>query len=253
MKTPSQIIESAGPVTLSAYLRMQKNGELLPRRVEVRNECRCGYVEVAERVIIPVPLNGSLVYPRVKKQDGYQCPNCTKKRAELRLQHSKLSDLGNVPPRYSSISFNHLLARNDLGVISHKSIYLVGPMGVGKTVRAHNLRVFLEHKGYRCSRVWELPELFWDIRQNGEQRIRELSRVPYLFLDDFGTQQNTEYQLQCLYQIVNTRWLNNRPIMFTSNVELGPAIMGDNHVAKKTVDRIRGMCDFLYMAGISRR
>lgn len=50
-----------------------------------------------------------------------------------------------------------------------------------------------------------------------EKRFEEIRNIPLLILDDFGTQNMTNWALEKLFQIINYRYINHLPLVVTSN------------------------------------
>ncbi|GAB4578591.1 MAG: hypothetical protein Fur0022_13270 [Anaerolineales bacterium] len=53
-----------------------------------------------------------------------------------------------------------------------------------------------------------------------EERFEEIRHIPLLILDDFGTQNATNWAQEKLFQIVNFRYINRLPLVITSNLSL---------------------------------
>lgn len=90
-----------------------------------------------------------------------------------------------------------------------------------------------------------------------QELLRKLSDVEFLFIDDFGTEKvtkgNEDLWLQGkIYDIVNDRYVNNKPIIFTSNYSLRE-LVEERGVAGKTVDRIMEMTEIIKLEGVSYR
>lgn len=87
--------------------------------------------------------------------------------------------------------------------------------------------------------------------------LERLTNIDFLFIDDFGTElvtkNNQDLWLQeKVFEIVNKRYNNNKPIIFTSNYSLRELIE-DRGVADKTIDRINEMCEIMKIEGVSYR
>lgn len=90
-----------------------------------------------------------------------------------------------------------------------------------------------------------------------QELLRKISNVEFLFIDDFGTEKvtrgNEDLWLQGkIYDIVNDRYVNDKPIIFTSNYSLRE-LVEDRGVADKTVDRIMEMTEIIKLEGVSYR
>lgn len=53
-----------------------------------------------------------------------------------------------------------------------------------------------------------------------EERFEQVRRVPLLVLDDFGTQNATDWAKEKLFQILNYRYINHLPTIVTTNLSL---------------------------------
>ncbi len=53
-----------------------------------------------------------------------------------------------------------------------------------------------------------------------EERFEEIRRAPLLVLDDFGTQNTTDWAREKLFQILNYRYINHLPLVVTTNLLL---------------------------------
>ncbi len=66
----------------------------------------------------------------------------------------------------------------------------------------------------------QLRYAYSDPEMTFEQRFETIRRSPLLILDDFGTQNATEWAEEKLFQIVNYRYTNRLPMVITSNLVL---------------------------------
>lgn len=87
--------------------------------------------------------------------------------------------------------------------------------------------------------------------------LERLSSIDFLFIDDFGTEivtkNNQDVWLQeKVFEVINKRYNNNKPIIFTSNYSLRELIE-ERGIADKTVDRINEMCEIMKLEGSSFR
>lgn len=87
--------------------------------------------------------------------------------------------------------------------------------------------------------------------------LERLTNIDFLFIDDFGTELVTKndqdlWLQEKVFEVVNKRYNNNKPIIFTSNYSLRELIE-DRGVADKTIDRINEMCEVMKLEGTSYR
>lgn len=87
--------------------------------------------------------------------------------------------------------------------------------------------------------------------------IENLTNIDFLFIDDFGTEMVTKndqdlWLQEKVFEVINKRYNNNKPIIFTSNYSLRELIE-DRGVADKTIDRINEICEVMKLEGTSYR
>lgn len=87
--------------------------------------------------------------------------------------------------------------------------------------------------------------------------LERLTSIDFLFIDDFGTELVTKndqdlWLQEKVFEVVNKRYNNNKPIIFTSNYSLRELIE-ERGVADKTIDRINEMCEVMKLEGVSYR
>ena len=87
--------------------------------------------------------------------------------------------------------------------------------------------------------------------------LERLTSIDFLFIDDFGTELVTKndqdlWLQEKVFEVINKRYNNNKPIIFTSNYSLRQLIE-ERGVADKTIDRINEMCEIMKLEGNSYR
>lgn len=142
-------------------------------------------------------------------------------------------------------------------------IYLYGDSGTGKS----HLTACMANKlldNYYSVLYTNFSEISKTIRgtfdKKGETEqdfLEKLATIDFLFIDDFGTEMVTRndqdlWLQEKVFDVINKRYNNNRPIIFTSNYSLAE-LMKDRGVAGKTVDRITEVCEVMRLKGKSYR
>jgi DNA replication protein DnaC len=106
-------------------------------------------------------------------------------------------------------------------------LFIQGGYGCGKTHLAAAIANALLSAGTPVVFV-NVPDLLDYLRgaysphaeETYDQRFNEVRDAPVLILDDLGTQNTTPWAEEKLYQILNARYINKRPTVITSNLDL---------------------------------
>jgi DNA replication protein DnaC len=145
---------------------------------------------------------------------------------------------------------------------SGKGIYIHGAVGTGKTHICWAMKKHYDRpEGYRYLRIWNVVDLMHEIRSdfdrdNYDKRrpADELTRADekrfLLILDDLGAEKATEFVAETLYRIINFRYNNLLPTIFTSNHNLSDLA---DKIGERSTSRIVEMCDVKELTGADRR
>lgn len=105
-------------------------------------------------------------------------------------------------------------------------LLLQGGYGCGKTHLAAAIANFTVGMGVPTLFL-TVPDLLDSLRfsydsenTTFEQRFEEIRNAPLLVLDDFGTQNATDWAQEKLFQIINYRYINKLPLVVTTNLAL---------------------------------
>jgi hypothetical protein len=128
------------------------------------------------------------------------------------------------------------------------NLLLLGAVGVGKTWAA----LALAHAALPCmtARFAPVPALLEGLRPDGGGRLDWYIRTGLLILDDLGAERLTDWGAEQLHLIVNGRWMHQRPIVATSNLDRDQIAAA---VGARTWDRLRDGATAVALAGASRR
>jgi len=89
-----------------------------------------------------------------------------------------------------------------------------------------------------------------DAEQDTEEFLEEIDRYEYLVLDDIGTEKPTEWVLEILYVLINTRYESGKKLIVTSNKNLGEVAQS---LGDRVASRISEMCQIVKLEGEDKR
>ncbi|AET66370.1 DNA replication protein [Desulfosporosinus orientis DSM 765] len=137
---------------------------------------------------------------------------------------------------------------------------LSGPYGSGKTHLAAALAIDLINKevtvviGTLISLLGKIRETYSEIwtQENELEILETYSTVDLLIIDDLGKERASEWSLEKLFSIVNTRYENNLPIIVTTNYSMDTLIdklttNKNSDVGESIVSRLHEMCRGIYL------
>lgn len=134
-----------------------------------------------------------------------------------------------------------------------RGLYFCGGVGVGKT----HLAVAVLNELIRRKRVPSLfvtvPELLDNLRgayndpgRDLDEWMNTVQNADFLVLDDLGSERPTEWVRERIFVIVNHRYREALPTVFTSNI--GPKDLAAQ-LGERTASRIIAMCDWIALEG----
>lgn len=183
------------------------------------------------------------------------------RQAKIKEYLEKLKGQSLLGERYKNCNFNSIEVINDehqkvinrlkiycSGFKTHNEglgIYLFGDKGSGKTLLTACMLDDLNNQFIECmfTNVQKIKENLLSIDMRKQKGFLErVTTVPVLFIDDFATEsfkKNGEdnWVQDIVYDIVNTRYNNMLPIIYTSNCSLKECLE-QKGILEKTIDRI---------------
>ncbi|MCI8353431.1 MAG: ATP-binding protein [Clostridia bacterium] len=196
------------------------------------------------------------------------------KRVERIIKNSKMSKrnlsykFDNFEPNNSNRKiFNNLKNYSEklINGIEKKGLILVGNNGVGKTHLACSIANKLIENGILIiygTLINLLAELrnSYDTDNNiSEMEIIKLyENVDLLIIDDLGKEKPSEWGLEKLFTIINSRYENNLPVIITTNYNQNSiierlSINGEIDTAKSIISRLYEMCYLVKIDDIDHR
>ena len=83
--------------------------------------------------------------------------------------------------------------------------------------------------------------------------ISRLCSYPLLILDDFGMERGTEYGLEQVYNVIDSRYRSRKPLIVTTNLTLDEIRHPQNTAHARIYDRLLEMCVPISCIGVSFR
>ncbi|HEX4465732.1 MAG TPA: ATP-binding protein [Solirubrobacteraceae bacterium] len=181
-----------------------------------------------------------------------------------RIAKRRIASLeGRVPRHYQGVSFDRppvpeiarvapdvvqevrryvrdIDARLDAG----QGLWLMGDVGTGKTTLAMIVSMAALDAG-RTVAIYSLPRLLNLVRDAIDSEggmvafLDRLAAVDLLHIDDLGAENTTDWVLEQLYSIVNTRYEDERAMIVTTNKNYEELI---EQLGERTVSRLVAIC-----------
>jgi DNA replication protein DnaC len=211
---------------------------------------------------------------------GFLIDEATNTASDCRCRPSRIAGVrarrleARIPRRYRDISFEQLtgtdlvafpeqiavvrrfVARIEENLDKGRGVWIMGDIGTGKTMLAMLVSKAALDAG-RSTAIYSLPRLLNLIREAIEEEdgvvgfLDRLASVDLLHVDDVGAENRTDWALEQLYSIVNTRYEDERSMVVTTN--LRPDELAEQ-IGARTVSRLVEMCgDPLPLYGEDRR
>lgn len=79
--------------------------------------------------------------------------------------------------------------------------------------------------------------------------ITRLCRAPLLILDDFGMERGTEYSLEQVYNVIDSRYRSRRPLIVITNLSLQDLQHPQDTAHARIYDRLLEMCAPIRFSG----
>jgi DNA replication protein DnaC len=197
-------------------------------------DCRCR----AQRVARAKARNLSAVIPRRYRDVAFERPPVT-----------------DIDPQIVTATRRYA-ANIDDQLDAGRGLWFMGPVGTGKTTLAMLVSKAASDVG-RSVAIYSLPRLLNEIRDTHRAErshvdlLDRLTAVDLLHIDDVGAERTTDWVLEELYSIVNSRYEDKRSIVITTNILDREALC--EQITARTVSRLTEMCDELPLLGHDHR
>jgi DNA replication protein DnaC len=237
----------------------------------------CGRELTAEWVEFPPALQSK--YGKPGEWYYHPCtPECEKKNDQREWEISRRdarvstlrerSGLSKRMKGYALDNFDHEVSRSTQKALAKvmdyimnwsenqetgRGLYLCGDVGTGKTHLAVAVMNELISRKRVPSLFVTVPELLDNLRgayndpgRNLDEWMDAVKNADLLLLDDLGSERPTEWVQERVFVIVNHRYREALPTIFTSNI--GPKDLAAQ-LGERTASRIISMCDWISLEG----
>lgn len=136
----------------------------------------------------------------------------------------------------------------------NQGLLLYGPVGTGKSFTAACIGNYLldNAKPVIMTSFVKILQDIWENDREAEY-ITILNSASLLIVDDLGTERETDYALEKVYNIIDSRVRANKPMIITSNLELNDMMECEDIRKKRIYDQILECCYPMYVGGKSFR
>jgi DNA replication protein DnaC len=226
-------------------LRLTGMLQTLPVRVKQAQDSNCGYMDFLMTLLedeYERRQSGSLL-KRLKKA-GFE--------EEKTLEGFEFSFNPQIPAKKIKQLANCAYIDN------RENVFLLGPVGVGKSHIAQALGHIACRMGYDVLYT-KAAKMFRYLHggradNSWENRIKRHTSADLLIIDDFGLKPLTPIQSDDLYEVINERYMK-KSIIFTSNrgIDDWQGLFPDPIIANSAMDRIAHNAHQIVMTGESYR
>ena len=135
-----------------------------------------------------------------------------------------------------------------------------GSVGTGKTHLAAAIAIHLLNTqipvvfGTATKLLGRIRQTYSEYSVTTERDIiNSLATVDLLVVDDLGKENPTAWVQQTLYEVINTRYENNKPLIVTTNTKMKALADRMPEVGEAIVSRLLEMCHGVELGGPDRR
>ena len=96
-------------------------------------------------------------------------------------------------------------------------------------------------------------QVIQDNTENETEFVNRLCAARLLIIDDLGTERNTDYALEKVYNVIDSRYRTGKPLILTTNLNLQDMQMTQDIRYQRIYDRIFEMCHPVMVNGTSWR
>lgn len=136
-----------------------------------------------------------------------------------------------------------------------RGLMLFGTTGTGKTYLAACAANALINKGIPClvTNIKRIKNELQDRFEGRQRYLDNLNSFPLLVLDDLGAESKTDYVQDIVYEVIDSRYRANLPIIITTNLTREELLNPESIKQQRIYSRLFEMCTPIEVVGKDRR
>lgn len=138
---------------------------------------------------------------------------------------------------------------------SNRGLLFWGTVGTGKSYAAACIANELLNRKIPVvmTSFVKVLQVIQDNIENETEFVNRLCAARLLIIDDLGTERNTDYALEKVYNVIDSRYRTGKPLILTTNLNLQDMQMTQDIRYQRIYDRIFEMCHPVMVNGTSWR
>ena len=138
---------------------------------------------------------------------------------------------------------------------SNRGLLFWGTVGTGKSYAAACIANELKNRKTPVVMTLfvKVLQVIQDNTENETEFVNRLCAARLLIIDDLGTERNTDYALEKVYNVIDSRYRTGKPLILTTNLNLQDMQMTQDIRYQRIYDRIFEMCHPVMVNGTSWR
>lgn len=226
-----------------------------------KKQCRVEIVLQGKKVIrtppVPCDCRQKVIDEAVKREESIERAEKLKLLRSMSLMDKKFENL-----YFSSLQqtkFNErplkiahrYVERFDLMYQKCQGMLFYGPPGTGKSYLA--AAIANELMEMQKSIIMTSFVKILDKTAESESLVDSLNQADLLIIDDLGAERETSYALERVYNVIDSRYRANKPMLLTTNLGVDELKNSDNIQYRRVYDRILEICYPVEFTGPSWR
>lgn len=170
------------------------------------------------------------------------------------LMYKQTFELDDGSLEHKEVGLNYVkhfenMEKENIGLI------LTGAVGTGKTYLASSIANALIEKGIsvKMTNFGVILNDMMNLEIDKNKYIKDLNKNRLLIIDDFGIQRDTSFALEHIFNIIDSRYRSNKPIIVTTNLPISHLMNAVDLKEKRIYSRILEMATPFIFNGENHR